>query len=303
MEHSSNHSTLKNAQGFTLVEVMISITILMFISFATYKMVDTNTDTKDRVVKEDRQTVQSLTAIGRIDSDISQIYNPLYSSSKMVPTASTGSDIYSDNASNANGAFDGKASTGALIPQFKSEDKSTLIFLTLANRRKVADTKESRFAWIKYSIRAMEPDPENPDDNTAGLSELVRQSITTDIFNPTQDWSKPKFQVVMEKIKSLEFSFWDERAKKYTTSLQELNENKNLIRSLKVNIVWIDDDKNEQKIEKTFRVLFPYFNTKLDDLKTGGPAGNSQMNDPNGGAAGGGSSGGGTATGEDEDDE
>lgn len=298
MEHSNLHPTLKNTQGFTLVEVMISITILLFISFATYKMVDTNTDTKDRVVKEDRQTVQSLTAIGRLDSDISQMYNPLYSSAKMVPTASTGADIYSDNASNANGAFDGKAATGALIPQFKSEDKSTLIFLTLANRRKVADTKESRFAWVKYSVRAMEPDPENPDDSTAGLSELVRQTITTDIFNPTQDWSKPKFQVVMERIKSLEFSFWDERGKKYTTSLQELNENKNLIRSLKVSIVWIDDDKNEQKIEKAFRVLFPYFNTKLDDLKTGGAGGDPSMD---GGTGGGGSAGGGAGT--EEDDE
>lgn len=299
MEHSSQHPTLKNPQGFTLVEVMISITILLFISFATYKMVDTNTDTKDRVVKEDRKTVQSLTAIGRLDSDISQMYNPLFSSSKMIPTASTGGDIYSDNASNANSAFDGKTATGALIPQFKSEDKSTLIFLTLANRRKVADSKESRFAWVKYSLRPMEADPENPDDTTAGLSELVRQTITTDIFNPTQDWSKPKFQVVMERIKSLEFSFWDERSKKYTTSIQELNENKNLIRSLKVNIVWIDDDKNEQKIEKDFRVLFPYFNTKQDDLKTGGPAGDSM-----GGSGGGSAEGSGAgSTQEAEEDE
>lgn len=262
-----------STKGFTLIEVMISITILSFISYATFKMVNSNTDTKDRIVKEDRQTVQSLTAIGRLDSDITQMYNPLYSSSKFVPTASSsGSDIYADNNSNANGAFEGKTSSGALIPQFKSEDKSTLVFLTQANRRKMADTKESRFAWVKYSVRSMEPDPDNPDDKTAGLYELARQTITTDIFNPTQDWSKPKFQVVMERIKTLEFSFWDERAKKYTTSLQELNENKNLIRSLRVNIVWIDDDNNEQKIEKSFRVLYPYFNTKQDDLNTGGGA-------------------------------
>lgn len=274
MEHSNLHPKLSTQEGFTLIEVMISITILSFISYATFRMVNTNTDTKDRVIKEDRQTVQTLTAIGRLDSDITQIYNPLFSSSKLLPTASgASSDIYADNTSNANGAFDGKANTGALIPQFKSEDKSTIIFLTLANRRKMADTKESRFAWVKYSLRSMEPDPDNPDDKTAGLYELVRQTIAIDIFNPTQDWSKPKFQVVMERIKNLEFSFWDERAKKYTTSLQELNENKNLIRSLKVNITWVDDDNNEQKIEKAFRVLYPYFNTKQDDLATGAAGG------------------------------
>lgn len=274
MEHSNLHPKFSNQEGFTLIEVMISITILSFISYATFRMVNTNTDTKDRIVKEDRQTVQSLTAIGRLDSDISQIYNPLFASPKLVPTADgMGSDIYADNTSNANGAFDGKTSTGALIPQFKSEDKSTIIFLTLAHRRKMADTKESRFAWVKYSLRSMEPDPENPDDKTAGLYELVRQTIALDIFNPTKDWDKPKFQVVMERIKNLEFSFWDERSKKYTTSLQELNENKNTIRSLKVNITWVDDDNNEQKIEKAFRVLYPYFNTKQDAISTGGAYG------------------------------
>ncbi|MBC7714490.1 MAG: prepilin-type N-terminal cleavage/methylation domain-containing protein [Rhizobacter sp.] len=262
--------TFKSNSGFTLIEVLISITILAFISFSTYKMIDTNTDTKDRVVKEDRRIVQTLTAIGRLDSDISQMANPLYAYSKLVPTAATtSSDVYADNNTNANGSFEGKTNNGALIPQFKSEDKSTIIFFTQANRRKMADSKESRFAWIKYSVKPMEPDPDNPDDKTSGLYELVRQSISQDIFNPAIDWSKPKNQVVMEKIKSVEFAFWDERAKKYTTSLQDLNENKNIIRSIQMKMVWIDDDEHEQKTEKTFRVLAPYFNTKQDDLKTG----------------------------------
>lgn len=272
MDHSKTPSPLVSQGGFTLVEVMIAITILSFISFATYKMVDTNTETKDKVVEEDRQTVQSLTAVGRIDSDISQIYNPLFAFSKLVPTAQN-ANIYDDSNTNANGAFDGKASNGQLIPQFKSEDKSTLIFLTQANRRKFAESKESRFAWVKYSLKAMEPDPENPDDKTSGLYELIRQTIATDIYNPNLDWSKPKSQVVMDHIKELEFSFWDERSKKYTTSLQELNENKYLIRSFKMNVTWLDADKNEQKLEKTFRILNPYFNPKQDDLKLGGIGG------------------------------
>ena len=245
-------------------------------------MVDTNVDTKERVVKEDRQTIQSLVAIGRIDSDLSQIYNPLFSHGKIVPKASDGIDAYAESSSGSNGSFDGMTTSGSLIPQIKSEDKSTLIFLTLANRRKIADSKESRFAWIKYSIKPMESDPENPDDKTIGLYELVRQSIATDIFNSTQDWSKPKFQVVMEKIKSFEFYFWDERSKKFTTSIQELNENKNLIRYLKVSIVWIDADNNEQKIEKSFRALFPFFNTKKDeDTAAGnkGPSGTGGSNE------------------------
>lgn len=286
MEHFEIHSPLKNNNGFTLIEVLIAITILSFISFSTYKMVDTNTETKDRVIKEDRQIVQSLTAVGRLDSDISQMVNPLYSFSKQVPIASgDSSDLYADTNTSANGAFEGKTNNGGLIPQFKSEDKSTIVFFTQANRRKTADSKESRFAWIRYSLRAMQPDPDNPDDKTSGLYELIRQSISTDVYNSNLDWDKPKSQVVMERVKTLEFAFWDERGKKYSTSLQDLNENKNLIRSIKLSLVWVDDDSHEQKLEKTFRILHPYFNTKQDDLKTGGAYGGgatpSGLPDPN----------------------
>lgn len=284
MEPFRVDSKLTNEAGFTLIEVLIAITVLAFISFSTYQMVNSNTDTKERVVKEDRQVVQTLTAVGRLDSDISQMVNPLYSYSKLIPTATgNSSDVYAETNTTLNGSFDGKTKNGALIPQFKSEDKSTIIFFTQANRRKNADSKESRFAWIRYSLKAMEPDPENPDDKSSGLFELIRQSISTDVYNATLDWDKAKPQTVMEKIKTLEFSFWDERARKYTTSLQDLNENKNIIRSIKVNITWLDDDDHQQKFEKTFRILTPYFNTKLDDTKSGALGGGTApgTQDPN----------------------
>lgn len=276
MEPSNKHPNIINA-GFTLVEVLIAITILSFISFSTYKMVDSNTDTKERVVKEDQVTIQGLTAIGRLDSDFSQIYNPLYFNSKLAPTTANLDSIYSDQNTSSNGSFDGKTQNGSLIPQFKSEEKSSIVFLTLANRRKIYNSKESRFAWVKYSLSPMEPDPENPDDNSSGLFNLTRQSIASDIYSSSLDWQKPKPQIVMDRIKELEFQFWDERSKKFTSSLNELNENKNLIRSIKISIKWIDQENNEQKIEKTFRTIFPLFNTKLDELAIKAAAGQSDQ--------------------------
>lgn len=239
-------------------------------------MIDSNTTAKDRVVREDKMTVQGLTAIGRLDADISQIVNPLFSYSKLVVTTSNVESVYSDNNNNINGSFEGKTQNGALIPQFKSEEKSSILFLTQANRRKIADSKESRYAWVKYSLRRPEEDFDKDEDskNNSNLFELVRQSIATDIYNSNLDWSKPKSQVVLERVKELEFSFWDERSKKFTNSLQELNENKNLIRQVKVSIIWLNEDDNEQKIEKIFRVLAPYFNTKLDQVKLGSSPGN-----------------------------
>lgn len=266
---------LQNSQGFTLIEVIIAITVLSFISYSTYQMIDSNTSTKDRVITEDRQVVQTLTTIGRLESDISQIYNPLFSSAKPAPTADPSNPYSDDSSSNANSSFDGKTKTGGLIPQFKSEDKSSIIFFTQANRRKIADTKESRFAWVKYSLQPMEADPDEPEKKSTGQYAMVRQMIPTDIYSGTIDWTKIRPQIILENVKNLEFLFWNEKTKKFTESLQELNENKNLIRSIQVKITWVNSDNNEQKIMKIFRVLNPYFNTKQDDLKTGGAFGDS----------------------------
>ncbi|MDD4973572.1 MAG: prepilin-type N-terminal cleavage/methylation domain-containing protein [Bacteriovorax sp.] len=268
------HDQLKNSSGFTLIEVLIAIVILAFISLYTYKMIDTNTDTKDRVLKEDHLLLQTLTAVSRIDSDINQIYSPLFSYAKGNP-ATDANSLYQDNAS-SKGLFDGKAKNGMIIPQFQSEDKSTLIFFTASNRRKIADSKESRYTWVKYSVRRTDTTQEEKDDrnlNTIGENELIRQTIATNIYGNDLNWSDVKSQVLLTQVKSVEFSFWDERAKKFVSSIQDLNENKNSIRSIKLNLVWVNEENHEQKIEKVFRVLYPYFNTKTDDLKTGGAYG------------------------------
>jgi prepilin-type N-terminal cleavage/methylation domain-containing protein len=269
LEHFKTEFHSARESGFTLIEVLIAVVILSFIAFSTYKMVDSNITMKETVSREDKAIIQGVTAVGRLDSDFTQIYSPLFSSGKAQPTANNTSDVYADAVA-PSGNFDGQAKNGQLIPQFKSEDKSTLIIFTQANRRKIMDSKESRFAWVKYSLRNMEVSPDAIEEkrNQAGM-ELVRQVIATDIYGQTLNWSEVKSQVLMRYIKSLEFSFWDERTKKFVSSIQELNENKNLIRAIKVIIIWVDEDNNEQTIQKVFRVLNPYFNTKQDDLKLG----------------------------------
>lgn len=261
------HFNMKNNSGFTLIEVLIAIMLLAFISLYTYKMIDNGTDTKDRVLKEDKLLIQTLTAISRIDSDLNQIYSPLFSYSKATPSADPNA-VYQDNIA-PSGLFDGKTKNGMLIPQFFSEDKSTLVFFTASNRRKVSDTKESRFTWVKYSLRHTEyssDEKENIDEKTKGTEELVRQTISSNIYTNDLNWSDVKAQVLLTHVKSIAFSFWSEKEKKYTTSLQDLNELKNNIRSLKLSMIWVDEDNHEQKIEKSFRILSPYFNTKADDL-------------------------------------
>ena len=256
-------------EGFTLIEVLIAIMLLAFISLYTFKMIDNGTDTKDRVIAEDRKALQGLTAVARIDSDFEQIYSPLYAYSKNNPTANASTVYQDDNVSKTN--FDGRAKNGALIPQFISEDKSTLVFFTAANRRKVADAKEGRYAWVRYSLRRAEKEDEaGIDEKKNGFDyELVRQMITTNLYASNLNWDQARPQVLMGNIKNLEFSFWDERNKKYVGSVMDLNELRNSIRSIKMDLVWVDENNAEQKITKIYRILYPYFNPKQDDVAGG----------------------------------
>lgn len=262
---------LSNERGFTLIEVLIAIILLAFISLYTFKMIDNSTDTKDRVLAEDQRLLQSLTAVARIDSDFSQIYSPLFSYGRSAPTNNP-NNVYQDDNVNK-GTFDGKTKNGALIPQFISEDKSSLMFFSAANRRKIANGKEGRFAWVKYSLRRSEKTDE--EKKVGGEYEIIRQTISTNLYASSLNWDESRPQVLMTSVKSLEFSFWDERTKKFVTSILDLNENRNAIRSLKVDIVWVDENNRDQKISKVYRNLYPYFNPKQDDIASGGAYGDS----------------------------
>jgi prepilin-type N-terminal cleavage/methylation domain-containing protein len=267
-----------NHSGFTLVEVLISILLLAFISLQTFKLVDNSTNTKENVLREDRALLQSLIATGRLDSDISQLYSPLYSYGKANPASDPNAN-YLDNSS-SKGTYDGKAKNGMIIPQFESTDKSTITFLTTSNRRKIAEVKESRFTWVRYSMRRSEKNDDEPIGDRAPIeaeNELVRQTISTDIYASNLNWSDVKSQILMTQVKSIEFSFWNDRTKKFTTSVLDLNENKNAIHSIKMQLVWMDEDNHEQKVEKIFRILHPYYNTKLDDIKTAGAYGEGEI--------------------------
>ena len=64
--------------GFTLIEILVAIAILSFISIGVFQILDNTIDTQSTVTKEDKEFIQLQTGIRRLESDFEKIYTPLY---------------------------------------------------------------------------------------------------------------------------------------------------------------------------------------------------------------------------------
>ena len=149
----------KSEAGFSLIEVIIAIGLMAFLGL---NIIQTNTNASkqhERIIKEDTQFVQAEMAMERIDTDLTQIYSPLYfSAPKKISRNRRRSynDPYSDPSTTIvpykpTKMFPRESKDGYPIPLL--DDDKGFSFLTFSNRRKFEDTKQSNYAWIKYSLR------------------------------------------------------------------------------------------------------------------------------------------------------
>ena len=277
MEYKEKHH-LKNQDGFTLLEVLIALTLLAMMMVFVYQMISSSTETKDRITEDDRDLIALEFALYRIELDISQIYSPLFHSGLKAVDSS----LYEDDNINLDRQdqqiegvyqptpkFPAMTARGHLVPIVENEDKSTFIFFTASNRRKVQDSKQSRYAWIRYSL---ETNQKSEDDKikeeitgaVRGEYSIIRQIVTENIYSPEHQWEKVREQVLLRSVKRLEFTFWSEETEKFVSSVRELNDRANSLRMIKLNMTYINNSGNEVEIERIFRVSWPYFDPQKD---------------------------------------
>jgi prepilin-type N-terminal cleavage/methylation domain-containing protein len=263
---------IKNQKGFTLIEVLIAITVLSLLMAMMYGIVQDSTDTKDKITSEDREALQLVTALERIELDISQLYSPLYFSAPYSKFNNEDREIDDEeeddsktidplSAFEASERFPAITTSGDIVPALLNESKTELVFMTTSNRRILEDSKQSRFSWVRYSIRTMSRETERK----GAQYELVRAVETENIYNKEFIWDKVKEHVLLREIKSFQFQFWNKETKKFVDSLDNLAKDKLTPRIIKVQIVWISKDDSEIEIERTFRPLFPFFDTEKDE--------------------------------------
>lgn len=249
--------------GFTLIEVLIAVTLLSFVMLGIITVSENSLQTKERVTSEDNKLLQIETALDRLEWDISHMYSPLYFSILMAPNSQdpTSIEAYNNfmNKYQENERFNKVSYESLPIPRNKIDD-TAFSFFTLANRRKFSNQKQSSFAWVQYDLSAAENDDQK---SIQGTSYLVRQFLADDVFSPSPiPWDKVKKQVLLKNVDSLKFNFWDNKTKKWQESLTTIRNGENIIYGIKIILKIKENEEEIKTIERVYRPLFPYFKSE-----------------------------------------
>ncbi len=259
----ANH--ILNIRGFTLIEVLIAITVLAFLMANIYTMVENSTRMKEDVTLEDRETLMVEAALERFAIDFSQIYSPLYNSVK-AKIATQDQEASEEKSTEAipyspSERYPSISVNNHIIPTIESADKSELIFMTSSNRRVLENSKQSRYSWVRYSIRSSKDEPRSKE---ASL-ELVRAVSTTNPYAKEFDWDKVKEYVLLKNIQKFNFEFWNPDRKKFVEDLKMMDDHKWSPRFVKIKILWLDKSQAKISSERSFRILAPFFDTIQDE--------------------------------------
>ncbi|MBF0312253.1 MAG: prepilin-type N-terminal cleavage/methylation domain-containing protein [Oligoflexia bacterium] len=261
------NKTIPGEEGFTLIEVMVATVILTFLTFGIVKMTDNSILTKERVTAEDQEALRIEMGIARIEEDLASLYTPLFFAAK-AEAAPLEEEAFSRYEGGEKFAF--TSTLGHPVPFIISADKTTLEFMVYNNRRRVEDSKQSTFAWVRYSLRKWERKEGDDDEAASGsgssnkeLLELVRAQSAEDPFSLEKiDWEKVKAYPVLSRITAFEFNFWDEKSKKFLESLTEVENGKQLLRAFKIKFTWMNKQGVELEESKIIRTNWPYFKAK-----------------------------------------
>jgi len=257
----SQDSKIQNfEQGFTLVEILVALTLMSMIMISIYSIVSNNIDTKDRVTKEDRDFLQIYLAIDRIEKDLSLLYSPLYFDTLPNANPDSGNNASPINESVpiprggtniVNDFFPQVSSKGRLVPLFQRTDKSQIAFFTSSNRRFVEGQKESHFQWVRYTLDKSE------EDDVDGTERLYRQTINQNIYDPTLDLDKARSFLLLKGVKSLVFEYWEPKRERWIDRYDSQKDQPP--KSIRLTLEWLGPDSAEDEPEIFTRVIRPYF--------------------------------------------
>jgi prepilin-type N-terminal cleavage/methylation domain-containing protein len=234
-----------NRRGFTLIEVLISLFILVLIGFTTSKAVVDAANLKEILKGETEFSSEVRTSISFIERDLSQIFNPRWflppNQRAMDPFAQPTPAPAGGGAAGANSNIrkalspddlnrflQGMAfqsfeywgpvydSSGIRPSRFKGTENS-MQFVSASHYRIYAQKKESIYAKIKYEVVRQPPNPnltKTENEKLAGLFQLVKIENTRAFeLEEKRDSPHENVYVILNNIKKLRFGYFKPETK------------------------------------------------------------------------------------------
>lgn len=276
--NKSNYRLVSNQTGFTLIEILIAIFLLAFVSLGIVSITSDSQQTKERTINKDRDNLQIETALSRFEWDFSQIYSPLYFSQRLQLMGDPNGQqqvtpeqqqVYEaiNNRYIQMETFAFSNKDGVPVPRFHSEDKTSFEFFTTSNRRKIQNQKQSNYAWVLYKL-VDTPVSQNDDEDDAQAANGGQITKTGKSFarfiqaddpygDKRIDTDKLKAQILLNNVESVEFQFWNPSTLKFETNLQTIQGGLHLLRGVKLIISWYDKAGLKRSATKIFRPLWP----------------------------------------------
>lgn len=207
---STRPSSQRNASGFTLIEVLIAVTLLVFISFAIYRTV-TQTFLLRSVLMEEGDFLNSIRlSMNLMERDLSNTLFPEMMSLP-IPKASNIPNGGDQGQYGASSDSPGSKYWGGLIYPTKPWQmrhtvflgtESSLSFISASHGRMYKDSPESIYGKVSYALK----------------EKVWVRTFSTYVFDlERDDEPKPKVYELMKGIESLKMRFYRKETDQWTT--------------------------------------------------------------------------------------
>ena len=131
-----------NSKGFTLLEVLVAIGLLAFLSLGIFSLTTNSWDVNSKLSAESADVTSMLLSLQAVETDLEQIYTPRLGALTVKPEDTNKlSDYWSPPV----------RSDGFRRSRFKG-DNNKLTFVTNNNRRVEADSPESDFVKVAWEV-------------------------------------------------------------------------------------------------------------------------------------------------------
>jgi len=216
-----------NQKGFTLIELMLSLSIFTVIGMATVKHISQIQNTKNEAFRELDLYNDLRAAVSLLRYDLNQAFHVLYDD---LGQENRQAVMQSQPAPHT--IFDGR--------------KNEIIFTSLSHRVYYTGKRESEQTEISYFLQRKQGQK---------LSSLMKRESE---FIDSDPYTGGQVYTLVDNVFSLNFKYWDDKQQKWVDDWNSDNADTRdkFPQAVKV-LLAIGDGKEKLQIETNFKIAFP----------------------------------------------